>query len=76
MYKDGVPLWDEKKLSTSGTNTTWSSQKPDVGIGDNGNAVVVCAAYPDGKQIRRHRRAEGEPERYGHQPPSARLRRR
>lgn len=50
MYKDGVPLWDEKKLSTSGTNATWSHQKPDVGIDDNGNAVVVWASDPDGNK--------------------------
>ncbi|MET9568663.1 phospholipase D-like domain-containing protein [Streptomyces virginiae] len=50
MYRDGVPLWDEKKLSTSGTNATWSNQKPDVGIDDDGNAVVVWAADPDGNK--------------------------
>lgn len=50
MYKDGVPLWDEKKLSTSGTNATWSNQKPDVGIDDSGNAVVVWTADPDGNK--------------------------
>ncbi|MFI1645732.1 hypothetical protein ACH4XT_02125 [Streptomyces avidinii] len=50
MYKDGVPLWDEKKLSTGGTNGTWSNQKPDVGIADNGNAVVVWTADPDGNK--------------------------
>ncbi|MFF7265956.1 hypothetical protein ACFZCL_37590 [Streptomyces sp. NPDC008159] len=51
MYKDGVPLWDEKKLSTSGTNTTWSNQKPDVGVDDNGNAIVVWTADDDGNKF-------------------------
>ncbi|MFE9775920.1 phosphatidylserine/phosphatidylglycerophosphate/cardiolipin synthase family protein [Streptomyces sp. NPDC005931] len=50
MYKDGVPLWSEKKLSTSGTNSTWSHQKPDVGIDDNGNAIVVWTADDDGNK--------------------------
>ncbi|MFJ5219238.1 phosphatidylserine/phosphatidylglycerophosphate/cardiolipin synthase family protein [Streptomyces sp. NPDC088354] len=52
MYKDGVPLWDEKKLSNSGTagNATWSHQKPDVGVDDNGNAVVVWTVDDDGNK--------------------------
>ncbi|MFI0507142.1 phosphatidylserine/phosphatidylglycerophosphate/cardiolipin synthase family protein [Streptomyces albogriseolus] len=50
MYKDGVPLWSEKKLSTSGTNATWSHQKPDVGVDANGNAVVVWTADEDGNK--------------------------
>lgn len=50
MYKDGVPLWDEKLLSNSGTGTTWSHQKPDVGVDDQGNATVVWAKDDDGNK--------------------------
>lgn len=50
MYKDGVALWDEKLLSNSGTGTTWSHQKPDVGVDDQGNAIVVWAKDDDGNK--------------------------
>ncbi|HZG04480.1 MAG TPA: phospholipase D-like domain-containing protein [Streptomyces sp.] len=52
MYRNGVPLWDEKKLSNSGTagNATWSHQKPDVGVDDNGNAIVVWTVDDDGNK--------------------------
>ncbi|WP_328845288.1 phospholipase D-like domain-containing protein [Streptomyces sp. NBC_00258] len=50
MYKDGVPLWDEQLLSNSGTGTTWSHQKPDVGVDDQGNAIVVWAKDDDGNK--------------------------
>ncbi|OQQ16971.1 hypothetical protein B0675_07310 [Streptomyces sp. M41(2017)] len=52
LYKDGVPLWDEKLLSNgnTGTGTTWSHQKPDVGVDDQGNAIVVWAKDDDGNK--------------------------
>ncbi len=50
MYKDGVPLWSEKKLSPGGTGATWSHQKPDVGVDANGNAIVVWTADDDGNK--------------------------
>jgi hypothetical protein len=51
MYRNGVPLWNERKLSTSGTNSTWSNQKPDVGIDNNGNAIVVWTEDTDGNKV-------------------------
>ncbi|MFD7546821.1 phosphatidylserine/phosphatidylglycerophosphate/cardiolipin synthase family protein [Streptomyces sp. NPDC059816] len=51
MYKDGVPLWNEKQLSVSGAaGTSWSHQKPDVGVDRNGNAIVVWAGDDDGNK--------------------------
>ncbi|MGW4594043.1 phospholipase D-like domain-containing protein [Streptomyces sp. NPDC004457] len=52
MYKDGVALWNEKLLSNSGTSgsTTWSHQKPDVGVDDQGNAIVAWAKDDDGNK--------------------------
>ncbi|SCK35686.1 MULTISPECIES: phospholipase D-like domain-containing protein [unclassified Streptomyces] len=51
MYKDGVPLWNEKKLNDPGVaGTDWSNQKPDVGVDQNGNAIVVWAGDADGNK--------------------------
>ncbi|MFD5553136.1 phosphatidylserine/phosphatidylglycerophosphate/cardiolipin synthase family protein [Streptomyces sp. NPDC127068] len=51
MYKDGSPLRSETKLSVSGSaGTSWSHQKPDVGVDQNGNAIVVWAEDADGNK--------------------------
>jgi len=50
-YQDGVPAY-EKKLSAGGTSgTNWKHITPDVGLDDDGNAVVVWAEDPDGNGV-------------------------
>jgi hypothetical protein len=47
-FQDGIPVF-ETKLSAGGTaGTDWKHINPDVGLDDNGNAVVVWAEDPDG----------------------------
>jgi len=48
LYKDGASVY-EKKLSAGGTSgTNWKHISPDVGLDDNGDAVVVWSDDPDG----------------------------
>ncbi len=50
-YENGAPNGNEKRLSVPGvTGTTWSHQKPDVGVDQNGNAIVVWAGDDDGNK--------------------------
>ena len=47
-YSNGTPVY-EKKLSAGGTSgTNWKHTTPDVGLDDQGNAVVVWAEDADG----------------------------
>ena len=47
-FQDGTPVF-EKKLSAGGTSgTNWTHLNPDVGLDDDGNAVVVWAEDADG----------------------------
>jgi hypothetical protein len=49
LFRDGTSLY-EVKLSSGGNSgvTTWRHLTPDVGLDDEGNAVVVWADDPDG----------------------------
>ncbi|GIH04184.1 hypothetical protein Rhe02_22510 [Rhizocola hellebori] len=48
LFKDGTSVY-EKKLSAGGTaGVNWRHLQPDVGLDDNGNAVIVWADDPDG----------------------------
>jgi hypothetical protein len=51
VFQDGAPVY-EKKLSAGGTSgTDWKHLTPDVGLDDDGDAVVVWAEDPDGNGV-------------------------
>lgn len=47
LFKDGTSVY-EKKLSAGGNGSAWRHIRPDVGLDDKGNAVVVWADDADG----------------------------
>ena len=64
LFKDGTSVY-EKKLSAGGTaGVNWRHLQPDVGLDDNGNAVIVWADDPDGNGVLQHPDPRARPHRH------------